>query len=108
MRIKVLAAPNAGMANASHHVCVRKLTMSQILGAFDAEVSEMLGFYRDAAMQADQQNTTVSSHATKYAPASAQRAPARAARCRIGCSFDVSANRWQLLVATVDRRRHAR
>lgn len=54
----------------------------------DAEISEMLGFYRDAAMRADQQQTAGSTseqpEETVYVPARSQRPPLCELRINVG------------------------
>ena len=78
--------------------------MSQVVGTFDAEIAEMLDFYRVAATRADQQGTpaTFAPRVIAYSPL-AQREPLRAIRSRV-CRYPDAGRQ---LVSTRQRRQEA-
>lgn len=83
--------------------------MSEPKDMIDAEIAEMLGFYRGAAMRADQQQTADSapqqSEEPEYVPARSQRTPLCELRDRIGRI----AHDWRRRLAhRIDRRHQAR
>lgn len=82
--------------------------MSEPNDVIDAEISEMLGFYRAAAMCADQQQTGVSApqqtEETEYVPAPSQRPPLCGLRITLGRIADSGSRR---LTHRIDRRHQA-
>ena len=83
--------------------------MSEPKDVVDAEIAEMLGFYRGAAMRAGQPQTagSTSSQAeeTVYTPARSQRPPLCELRIKVGHVSDREVRR---LAYRIDRRHQAR